>query len=57
MRGLANELAAHILLLRKKHKAAEVFIIEALTAYEQYGALAKVGSLSDKYPMNRFVLK
>jgi hypothetical protein len=49
MRALANELTAHLLLLKKKYKAAEVYLIEALTAYEQYGALAKVNSLSDKY--------
>lgn len=49
MRGLANELAANILMKRKKFKAAEVFIIEALSAYEQYGALAKVRELADKY--------
>lgn len=51
MRGLANELASRILVNRKKLKAAEVYIIEALTAYEQYGALAKVNSLSEKYPI------
>ena len=50
MRGLANELASHILLAARKLRAAEVYIIEALAAYEQYGAVAKVNALSDKYP-------
>jgi predicted ATPase/GAF domain-containing protein/tRNA A-37 threonylcarbamoyl transferase component Bud32 len=48
--ALANEIAAGFWLKKGKNKFAQLYLIEAHYAYQQWGAVAKVKDLEAKYP-------
>ncbi|MGH7792324.1 MAG: GAF domain-containing protein, partial [Thermodesulfobacteriota bacterium] len=49
-RALANELCARFWLDRGQEKVAAAFMVEARAFYAQWGAMAKVRALEEKYP-------